>query len=121
MKVIRNIIFQGSGFTRSEAIDRTFPKCSARDKINDMIPQLVLWETMGRLFAEYFSVYAVLGRNLNKRRSRGKTSSKLGRGGKEREDRREIRRVAKQESSRWDTKDFSLVWRPLFSSRSVDS
>src|SRR5882757_3386579 len=30
-KVIRNIIFQGSGFTRSEAIDRTFPKCGARD------------------------------------------------------------------------------------------
>src|SRR6266404_9259777 len=80
-KVVRNIIFQGSGFTRSEAIDRTFPKCGARDKINDMIPRLVLWETMGRLFAEYLSVHAVLGRNLNKRRSRGKMSSKLGRGG----------------------------------------
>ncbi len=42
-------------------------------------------------------------------------------GGKEREDRREVRRVAKQESSRRDTKDFSLVWGPLFSSWSVDS
>ncbi len=42
-------------------------------------------------------------------------------GGKEREDRREVRRVAKQESSQWDTKDFSLVWGPLFSSWSVDS
>src|SRR6266404_9161916 len=80
-KVIHNIIFQGSGFTRSEAIDRTFPKCGARDKINDMIPRLVLWEMMGCLFAENFSVHAVLGRNLNKRRSRGKTSSKLSRGG----------------------------------------
>jgi len=35
----------------------------------------------GTLVAEYFSVHAVLGRNLNKRGSRGKTSSKLGRGG----------------------------------------
>src|SRR6266404_9922607 len=42
-------------------------------------------------------------------------------GGKEREYRREVRRVAKQESSRRDTKDFSLVWGPLFSSRSLDS
>src|SRR5882762_2644056 len=80
MKVVRNIIFQGSGFIRSEAIDRTFPKCGARDKINGMIPRLVLWEAMGGLFAEYFSVHVVLGRNLNKRSSRGKMSSKLGRG-----------------------------------------
>ena len=29
--------------------------------------------------------------------------------------------MAKQKSSRWDTKDFSLVWGPLFSSRGVDS
>ncbi len=42
-------------------------------------------------------------------------------GGKERKDRREVRRVAKQESSQWDTKDFSLVWGPLLSSRGVDS
>src|SRR6266404_3817539 len=80
MKVIHNIIFQGSGFTRSEAIDRTFPKCGARDKINGMIPRLVLWEMMGGLFAEYFSIHAVLGRNLNKRSRRDKARSKLGRG-----------------------------------------
>src|SRR6266404_795363 len=79
-KVVSNIIFQGSGFIRSEAIDRTFPKCGTRDKINGMIPRLVLWEAMGGLFAEHFSIYAVLGRNLNKRSSRGKTSRKLGRG-----------------------------------------
>ena len=79
-KVIHNIISQGSGFTRSEAIDRTFLKCGAWDKINGMIPRLVLWEAMGGLFAEYFSVHVVLGRNLNKRSSRGETSSKLGRG-----------------------------------------
>src|SRR6266404_4197638 len=81
MKVVHNIIFQGSGFTRSEAIDRTFPKCGARNKINGVIPRLVLREAMGGLFAEYFSVHAVLGRNLNKRSRRGKTSSKLCRGG----------------------------------------
>src|SRR6266403_5111012 len=79
-KVVHNIIFQGSGFIRSEVIDRTFPKCGTRDKINGMIPRLVLWEAMGGLFAEHFSIYAVLGRNLNKRSSRGKTSSKLSRG-----------------------------------------
>jgi len=78
--VICNIIFQGSGFTRSEAIDRTFPKCGARDKINGMIPRLVLWEAMGGFFAENLSVQAVLGRNLNKRSSRDKTSCKLSRG-----------------------------------------
>src|SRR6266404_6042020 len=75
-----NIIFQGSGFTRSEVIDRTFPKCSTRDKVNGMIPRLVLWEMMGGLFTEYFSVHAVLDRNLNKRSRRGKVSSKLSRG-----------------------------------------
>ena len=80
MKVVSNIIFQGSGFIRSEAIDQTFPKCGARDKINGMIPRLVLWEMMGGLFAEYFSVHVVLGRNLNKRSRRGKVSSKLYRG-----------------------------------------
>src|SRR6266404_5234096 len=80
-KVVHNIIFQGSGFIRSEAVDQTFPKCGARDKINGMIPRLVLWEAMGGLFTEYFSVHAVLGRNLNKRGRRGKTSSKLCRGG----------------------------------------
>ena len=42
-------------------------------------------------------------------------------GGKEGKYRREVWRVAKQESSRRDTKDFSLVWGPLFSGRSVDS
>src|SRR6266404_563617 len=80
-KVISNIIFQGSGFIRSEAIDRTFPKCGARDKINGMIPRLVLWEAMGGLFTEHFSVHVVLGRNLNKRSRWGKMSSKLCRGG----------------------------------------
>src|SRR5882762_5537318 len=79
-KVVHNIILQGSSFIRSEVVDRTFPKCGARDKINGMIPRLVLWEAMGSLFAEHFSVHVVLGRNLNKRSSRGETSSKLGRG-----------------------------------------
>ena len=46
MKVVSNIFFQGSGFIRSEMIDQTFPKCSTRDKINGMIPRLVLWEAM---------------------------------------------------------------------------
>jgi len=76
-KVVHNIILQGNGFIRSEAIDRAFPKGGARDKINGMIPRLVLWEAMGGLFAEYFSVHVVLGRNLNKRARRGKTSSSM--------------------------------------------
>ncbi len=45
-----------------------------------MIPGLVLWETMGGLFAKYFSIHVILGRNLGKRSRRGKVSSKFGRG-----------------------------------------
>ncbi len=41
-------------------------------------------------------------------------------GGKERKDRREVRRMAKQESGQRDIKDFSLIWGPLLSSWGMD-
>ncbi len=47
---------------------------------NGMISRLVLWEAMGGLFAEHFSVHAVLGRKLNKRSRGGKMSSQFCRG-----------------------------------------
>ena len=75
-EVFKDVIYEGLkgcwGITEA--------KGHSRDKINGMIPGLVLWEMMGCLFTKYFSVHVVLGRNLDKRSRGGKMSNEFGGG-----------------------------------------
>ena len=55
---------QRKGFDRSEAVNAAFLHGCVRFQVNGMIPWLMLWESLGSLFAEDRFVYLKLGRDL---------------------------------------------------------
>ena len=66
--MIVNVFFQSKGFGRSEAVNATFLHSGVRFQVDGVVPRLVLWETLGDLFAEDRLVFLELGRDSLKGR-----------------------------------------------------
>jgi len=96
-----------------------FPDASLVSKSNIAQRDVWRWFDSNSLHASFDDGVGSCWESDNDGGSRGKSLLVVD-SRKEREDGREVRRVAKQESGQWDTKDFSLVWGPLFSSQGMD-